>query len=190
MDVLRRMKSMIAVLFVLFMSYSVTLAFAGNAEDGQLVKWKRIKGVSHPINVVAGVESTGVGWSTTRGWAEVNLQDGLLQFKVKGLVLSGQPQGPNPGRLVIGAPSPGITAVKSTIVCNAAEPFPYTNVVLVDSDPVPLSRTGNANFLGEIGLPPVCDDMAFLIRGANPGPIFDLWIAHGAVRTSKALHDF
>jgi len=84
---------------------------------------------------------------------------------------------------VIGTPSPAVTAVKGTIVCNAASPAPFGGVVLVDTDSVPLSLQGDAKFEGEVSLPIVCDNIAFLIRVANPGVVFDQWIAYGAVRT-------
>lgn len=192
MCALKPINSIMVVLCVLFMNGGPAQAFGEKGEEGPIVKWQRIEGLSignQPLNIVAGVSSVGFEWSATKGWAQVNLQNGFLKFMVKGLVLSAQPAGvPNPAGLVIGVPSPGATEVKGTIVCNAAEPFPYANVVLVDSEAVPFSPTGDAHFSGKIELPTVCDDMAFLVRVANAGPITDLWIAHGAVRTLKALH--
>ena len=164
----------------------LVLSSEGRAENS-LVKWERIEGVTVPgnaftnNNVVAGVNSVGVSWSTTMGKAKVNLFDGQVQFWVKGLVLAAQnfPV----GGLVIGTPSPAVTAVKGTIVCNAASPAPFGGVVLVDTDSVPLSLQGDARFEGEVSLPFVCDNIAFLIRVASPGVVFDQWIAYGAVRT-------
>ena len=115
------------------------------------------------------------------GKAKVNLSDGQVQFRVKGLVLAAQ-NFPT-GGLVIGTPSPAVTAVKGTIVCNAAAPPPFSNVVFVDTDSVPLSRQGHARFEGTVNLPIVCDNMAFLIRVASPGVVLDQWIAYGAVRS-------
>ena len=167
---------------------AVPLVLTSEAQaENPLVKWERIEGVMVPgsvftqNNVVAGVNSVGVSWSTTMGKAKVNLIDGKVQFWIKGLVLAAQnfPA----GGLVIGVPSPGVTAVKGTIVCNAAAPPPFGLVVLVDTDEVSLSRQGDARFEGTVNLPFVCDDMAFLIRVANPGFIFDQWIAYGAVRS-------
>ena len=162
------------------------LSSEGRAENS-LVKWERIEGVTVPgnvftnNNVVAGVNSVGFSWSTTMGKAKVNLSDGQVQFWVKGLVLAAQnfPA----GGLVIGTPSPAVTDVKGTIVCNASFPPPFGGVVLVDTDSVPLSLQGNARFEGTVNLPIVCDNMPFLIRVASPGLIFDQWIAYGAVRT-------
>ena len=56
------------------------------------------------------------------------------------------------------------------------------NVTLIDTQAVPLSPQGHAEFHGKIELPGVCEHMAFLIRMANPSPIIDRGIAYGAVR--------
>ncbi len=167
---------------------AVPLVLSSEAQaENSLVKWERIEGVTVPgnvfnnLNVVAGVNSVGVSWSTSRGKATLNLLDEQVKFWVKGLVLGSQSI--PPGGLVIGTPSPGVTAVKGTVVCNAASPAPFGGVVLVDTDSVPLSRQGDARFEGTVNLPIVCDDMAFLIRVANPGMLLNQWIAYGAVRT-------
>lgn len=165
-----------------------TLGVSGESQalDRGVVKWDRIEGVIVPgnaisnLNVVAGVNSVGFSWSTTMGKAHVNLHNDRLQFWVKGLVLASQNPG---GGLAIGTPSPAVTAIKGTIVCHAADPPPFSNVVLVDTDAVPLSPQGDARFEGTVNLPVVCDDMAFLIRVASPGIIFDNWIAYGSVRS-------
>jgi len=155
------------------------------AKDAGMVKWDRIEGVVVPgsaigsLNVVAGVNSVGFSWTTTMGKAHVNLHNDRLQFWVKGLVLASQNPG---GGLVIGTPSPAVTAVKGTIVCNAGAPPPFSNVVLVDTDSVPLSLQGDARFEGTVNLPVMCDNMAFLIRVADGG-LMNQWIAYGAVRT-------
>jgi hypothetical protein len=154
------------------------------------VKWERIEGVTVPgntlnnNNVVAGVNSVGVSWSTSMGKATLNLLDGQVKFWVKGLVLASQ--NVPLGGLVIGTPSPGVTYVKGTVVCNAAVVDSFGGVELVDTDSVPLSRQGDARFEGTVNLLPiVCDDMAFLIRvaGGTVPILFDRWIAYGAVRS-------
>jgi hypothetical protein len=59
------------------------------------------------------------------------------------------------------------------------------NSVLVDTAPVPLSSTGNAQFSGKVGtIPNVCatePDIAFLVRIFNPEAFRGVWIANGAV---------
>ena len=179
--------SLCFILILVVLAIPLVLSGATQAENAW-VKWERIEGVTvsgNAItnrNVVAGVKSVGFSWSTTKGKARINLLDGKITFRVKGLVLASQ--NPEGGPPVIGTPSPVVKAVKGTIVCNAAEPSPFSNVALFDTDAVPLSPQGDAQFHGEMmNLPVVCDDMVFLIRVATPGLVFDQWIAYGAVRT-------
>ncbi len=148
--------------------------------EGAFVDWNRVEGVIVPgtvfgtLNVVGGVDSVAFSWSASNGKAKLNLQNGRFSFDVQGLVLAS-----GVGSLVVGTPSPFVTQVKGTIVCNTTD---LPNVVLVDTDAVPLSAQGDADFSGQVSLPSVCENMAFLIRVATPGPILDRWIAHGAVR--------
>lgn len=137
---------------------------------GPVVKWDRIEGNSQPGAVVAGVNSTGLPWTTTRGHAQLNVQTGKLVFSVKGLVLAGQA-----GPAVIGVPSPLVTEIKGTIVCD--------NVVRADSNAVPLSTQGDALFQGTVELRGPCNNIVFLIRNATENQLFNLWIAFGAVRS-------
>ena len=169
--------SVSALLIGLCVAFGATTAQAGNNH----VRWERILGVIVPgniwgeRNVVAGVPSVGLSWAVTRGRANVNLDTGRMMFDVKGLVLRAAP---GPG-IVIGIPSPLVTMVKGTVVCNSTGA-----VVLVDTAVVPLSAQGKAQFHGTVALPPVCENVAFLIRVADAPPniLFDQWIAHGAVR--------
>lgn len=124
---------------------------------------------------MAGVPSVGLSWAATRGKARVNLDTGRMKFDVEGLVLRAAP--PLAVIPVIGVPSPLVTLVKGTVVCNstgAAE--------LVDTAAVPLSAQKEAEFHGTVALPLVCENVAFLIRVADSNILFDRWIAHGAVR--------
>ncbi len=115
-------------------------------------------------------------WTAANGKAKLNLQSGRFSFDAQGLVLA---SGSGSASLVIGAPSPFVTQVKGTIVCNTTD---LPNVVLVDTDSVSLSAQGDANFSGQVSLPSMCANMAFLLRVATPGSIVNRWIAHGAVR--------
>ncbi len=148
--------------------------------EGSFVEWNRIEGAIvsgtafGTFNVVGGVDSVAFSWSAANGKAKLNLQNGRFSFDVQGLVLAS-----GTGSLVVGTPSPFVTAVKGTLVYNSTD---LPNVVLVDTAPVPLSPQGDASFSGQVSLPSVCEDMAFLLRIATPGPIADRWIAHGAVR--------
>ncbi len=124
----------------IFLGLGISIPLA----EGAFVDWKRIEGVIVPgtgastLNVVGGVNSPGFSWSTSNGSAKLNLQNGRLSFDVQGLVLES-----GTGSLVIGTPSHFVTHVKGTIVCNSTD---LPNVVLVDTDSVPLSAQGAANF--------------------------------------------
>lgn len=144
-----------------------------NAADPSTVRWEDIVGILQAGNVI-GVgtgQITGGGqpWTTRSGSALVNLQNGRLHFSVRGLVLAG-------GNSI--GTRDGISTVQGTLVCDTNGST--GNSVLVNTDLVPLSLTGNADFSGEVTLDPVClsePDIAFVIRAAN-----GVWIANGAVR--------
>ena len=184
---LKRVSIFLAVLFFIL---SIPLAQAMFGEDQ--ITWDRIEGVIVPgtvfggPNVVAGIDSVIFSWTARRGNARVRLNRDHIRFKVEGLVLAAQN---NAGiDLVIGAPSPAVTMVKGTLVCNADGVAPPEDIY--DTDPVPLSPQGDASFSGTVGsLPGSCPNAAFLIRVANDTPppipvnIKNLWIANGAGRT-------
>jgi len=139
------------------------------ADRDNTVRWETIIGIIQAGNVVAGVAGGGQPWSTLGGNASVNLDNGKVDFEVRGLVLA--------GGNAIGTPAT-ITQVKGTLVCdtNGSAGGP----VLVDTPLVTLSEEGDARFHGSVGaLPAACTaepDMAFLVRiGAGR------WIANGAV---------
>jgi len=169
--------SVSALLIGMCVAFGAAIA---QAKDNH-VKWERILGVIVPgaafggTNVVAGVESVALSWAVTRGRASVNLDTGRMKFDVKGLVLRAVPPPPTPA--VIGVPSPIVRMVKGTVVCNSTVAAEF-----VDTAAVPLSAQGDAEFHGTVALPPVCENVAFLIRVAESNNLFDRWIAHGAVR--------
>jgi hypothetical protein len=145
------------------------------AEAG--VRWRQIIGIIQAGNTVGSGSGTVTGggqpWFVVRGRAEVDVATGDVRFQVRGLVLAG-------GNL-IGTPGP-VTAVKGTLVCETTGSV-TGNSTLVDTDLVPLSEDGNADFSGNVGvLPAACverPDIAFLIRTAGGA-----WIASGEVRVS------
>jgi hypothetical protein len=144
------------------------------------VLWKDIIGIIQAGNLVGSGtgQLTGGGqpWSTTQGFAQVNLNTGKVKFLVKGLVFAGGNS--------IGTPD-DVTEVVGTLVCDTDGSAGTGNSVFVDTDPVPLSSQGNAQFVGNVGiLPPVClsePDIAFLIRASRAG-VAGAWIANGSVR--------
>ena len=163
-------------------------ATAGQAEN---IKWRDIIGIVEAGNVVGlgnqGFPAPGVPggapWSTLGGRAKVNLETGHLQFQVKGLVLAAGTFTPLAFHgLPIGTTG-GIQQVEGTLVCDVSGgPGGANPSVLVDTDPVPLSATGDAQFNGKVTLPNACNDpdIAFLIRIVDP-PFTGVWIANGAV---------
>ena len=147
---------------------------AAYAQDNQEVRWRRIDGVITAINVDNPVGKTSAGtfpWSARGGSARVNLSTGAAAFDVDGLVIN--------GTMFSGTPGP-VTAVTGTLVCNVGTSNESTH----DTNPVPLSARGNADFAGHIaGIPYSCENPLFLIRIAQPAGAAGRWIATGAERT-------
>ena len=178
------------------------LALPAPARAGQhshKLSWARIVGIASANSIVGrpigggdcnvGVDcvvGTPAPWITTDGHAEVDLDTGRIAFSVRGLVVAGDPSFSNIGTTSL------ITMVKGTLVCNDTQPGVPE---LVDTDSVPLSERGNADFRGHVDLPASCtaepNDTVFLIRVADVsdpdrGFLIDLYNAFGAVRTSGA----
>jgi hypothetical protein len=187
--------SLLSSIFVL--GFVATTAQADDDEDGTKVIWKRIVGIIEPEGIVGrplggadcnvGVDCVAgslVPWTVTNGSAKVDLDQGEVKFRVRGLVVAGDPSFAN-----IGTPSV-VTKVKGTLVCNDTAPGVPE---LVDTKAVRLSARGNATFRGSLDLPESCtdepEDIVFLIRIADvsePVPLIDLWNAFGAVRILKS----
>ena len=159
---------------VFLMSLALLVASAAYAQDSQEVSWRRIAGVITSVNVDNPVGKISAGtfpWTARGGSARVNLSTGAASFDVDGLVID--------GTMFSGTPGP-ITAVTGTLVCNAGAQDESTH----DTNPVPLSPTGNADFSGQIGgIPSPCGNPLFLIRIAQPAGAAGRWIATGAERT-------
>ena len=165
------MKKILTVLITLLCASTV---FAASKND--VVRWQTVVGVITALNVdnpVADIHSGTFAWSAQSGNAHINLSTGTASFKVEGLVIIGTP--------FSGTPGP-ITAVTGTLVCNAGE---ETEAVL-DTDKVPLSENGDANFSGHIAnIPSPCANPIFLIRIADPEGAAGFWIATGADRSTE-----
>ena len=146
---------------------------AAGADADEKFKWQDIAGVTTPViagglaNDVQGIPPGGRPWFTLKGDAEFRPVNGELRFSVRGLVLVG---GGATGT------ADGVTQVKGTIVCNGP--------VILDSDAVPLSPQGDAEFHGRITPFAACANPIFLIRigPGTPGSATDRWIAAGIVR--------
>jgi len=159
---------------VFLMSLALLVASAAYAQDSQEVRWRRIAGVITAVNVDNPVGKINAGtfpWTARGGSARVNLSTGAASFDVDGLVID--------GTMFSGTPGP-ITAVTGTLVCNAGTQDESTH----DTNPVPLSATGNADFSGQIaGIQLPCANPLFLIRISQPAGAAGRWIATGAERT-------
>lgn len=144
---------------------SLLAAAPARADDSDVVHWKTVVGLIQPGNVVGGILGGGQPWSVTGGEAGVNLRNGDIGFRVRGLVLAG-------GNTI--GTAGAIDQVRGTLVCDAGG-----SPVTVDTPLVPLSATGDAGFSGSVGsIPAVCStsSIAFLVRIAA-----GRWIANGAV---------
>jgi hypothetical protein len=146
-----------------------------SADPGDTLSWQSVKGIVQANNVVGigtgAVTGGGLPWSTQNGHVSVDLDNGKIDFDVRGLVLAGGNSIGTPGTIL---------QVKGTLVCDTDGSASGQNSVLVDTQLVDLGDQGNAEFDGSVGsLPPVCasePDVAFLIRVGS-----GRWIANGAV---------
>ncbi len=170
-----RLTKLVFFVFIGFLMAGWLVPTSSMAQS-QSVLWDDIIGIIQAGNLVGSgtgqVAGGGQPWSTKQGFAKVNLRKGMVKFLVQGLVLAG-----GNGIGTAGA----IDQVKGTLVCDTDGSAGGGNSVLVDTELVPLSDQGDAEFVGDVGpLPEAClnePDIAFLIR-IEAGR----WIANGAVR--------
>jgi hypothetical protein len=201
----KRYASAVASLLVLF----ALMGINANSARAQELRWKTVMGIKESGDVV-GVGSPGTGsgaisggapWETLGGSVHVNLNNGRVNFDVKGLILAvgsvfelGGADFKTPpagfSGLPIGTPA-GITAVKGTLVCNVTGDQ-GTSSVWVDTPVTTLDAHGDAHFRGSFSssIPPDCStntalDDAFLIR-IGSGSFAGAWIAFGAVPTGSS----
>ena len=167
--------SMRALIVAVNLALAAIFATAALAADPH-IRWADIIGIiqaGNPVGSGAGqVTGGGQPWSTTKGSATVNLNNGDIHFRVEGLVLAG-----GNGIGTRGA----IAEVKGTLVCDTNGSAGAGSSTLVDTPLVPLSAQGDAEFHGSVGpLPGAClseADIAFVVRNVGGN-----WIANGAVR--------
>jgi hypothetical protein len=162
------MKKVLAVV-LLSLFATVTLVAQSSSSGSNVVFWKAINGViTAPAvsNPVGGIASGSSPWTTTGGFAFVDLTSGAVTFNVEGLVIN--------GGNASGTPGP-VTNVVGALVCNPTASTP----TVLETTSVTLSAQGNAQFSGTLAsVPSSCTNPVFLIRVPG-GP----WIATGAVRT-------
>ena len=160
-----KMKKVLAMLCAV-----LSVLFLASAFAGEEVHWERIVGVITAVNVDNPVGTISAGtfpWTTRGGHARVDLTTGSVNWEVDGLVID--------GTNFSGTPGP-VTAVRGTLVCGAGG-----NQTVFDTDAVPLSDDGDAQFSGHFAnVPGTCGNPIFLIRIAVPAGAAGLWIATGA----------
>jgi hypothetical protein len=159
------MKKVFAV--VLLSVIATATLVAQTSSSSNVVTWRTIEGVitaPGTSNPVGGIASGTSPWTTTGGFAFVNLTTGDVAFAVEGLVIN--------GGNASGTPGP-VTNVAGALVCNAS-----SSPTVTETSSVTLSAQGNASFSGTLSsAPSSCTNPIFLIRVPG-GP----WIATGAVR--------
>jgi hypothetical protein len=146
-----------------------------SADSSYTLHWQSMIGIVQGNNVVGSGTGAATGapgpWSALGGHVNVDLDDGTINFVVRGLVLAGGNS--------IGTPG-AVLQVKGTLVCDTDGSASGGNSVLVDAPLVELDDQGNARFSGNIGsFPAVCTsepDVAFLIRTGS-----GRWIGNGTV---------
>jgi hypothetical protein len=143
-------------------------------DNGSSVSWETIVGTFYigaspgaSTNTVGGIVGGGQPWSTLGGHAYVDLSSGIVDFRVKGLVLAG-------GNSI--GTTGGITQVTGALVCS-----PGSSPTVFFTTPVTLSAQGNAEFHGSFGSSLTgcsATNVAFLITTTASPPH---WLANGAV---------
>ena len=184
---------------VAVMASALLVALSSAAAQAKELEWRGIFGLIEAFNVVgvgapnpnSGAVTGAAPWVTVSGHADVNLDTGKADFRVKGLVLAVGSQAVSSTTTLSGlgiGTNAGVTMVKGTLVCNVSGTSGSDKFsVEDDTAPVALSFQGNAKFNGslESPVPAVClsnpEDTAFLIRIVDPAAFFDLWIAFGGV---------
>jgi hypothetical protein len=155
---------------------ALALAGVANSASADTAHWQSVIGIIQGGNVVGTGTGAATGapgpWSTLSGHADVNLQNGKVDFKVRGLVLAAGNSIGTPGT---------VEQVKGTLVCDTdGSATGGVTSVIVDTPPVALDDEGDAQFSGTVGaLPVVCSsepDIAFLIRTTS-----GRWLANGTV---------
>jgi len=146
-----------------------------SADPGDSLHWQSVIGIAQGNNVVGSGTGAATGapgpWSALGGHVNVHLEQGKINFVVRGLVLAGGNS--------IGTPG-AVLQVKGTLVCDTDGSTSGGNSVLVDTPLVDLDDRGDARFNGNVGsFPAVCasePDVAFLIRTGS-----GRWIGNGTV---------
>lgn len=154
-----RIQSMFGVLAGLCLWTSATGTYADNGAELSLAAYLH-NGIS-----IAGVNSCGKIWRLKGGHARMHA-DGTLTAKVTGLVLNDTSTGE-----FNGTPD-GVDAVAAAVVWTG----PGGPTVVAQSDPVPLSKTGDAAIEAKLPIPGGCFGPVIMLRERYEGKIGG-WLA-------------
>jgi hypothetical protein len=107
------------------------------------------------------VNSCGKVWKIKSGHAKLS-SDGMLSVEVKGLVLNDETTGQ-----FNGTPD-GVDAIAAAVVCDGK--------VVAQSEPVPLSKAGDAKITAKVSVPEGCAKPVIAVRERYEGKIGG-WLA-------------
>ena len=140
---------------------ALTLSFA--AQAGDVIK-AELKACPHDGTAIGGVNSCGKIWKLKSGHAQLT-SDGSLKVEVKGLVLNDESTGQ-----FNGSPD-GVDAVAAAVICNNSSGASVT----AQTEPVPLSKSGDAKISVKVELP-ACTAPVIVLRERYEGNIGG-WLA-------------
>jgi len=146
--------------------------------EAPTVRWDRVEGLGAVdwTQIHVGPIWASRGRTVGAGNVMLNLKTGFLSFRIEGMSNGNQyANGP------LGASGSGL--LMGTVVCDSTERFgPFA---FVDSEAI-LVNEGTGSYQGFVLLPEGCkqrpEEMVFLIRHANPGPLYGGFVAFGAGR--------
>lgn len=151
--------------------------------DGTIVKWDRFEGVHFQEDAcIGGVICPGRPRTSGPGQAILNLENGLLTFRVTG-ISNAAPYSNG----VLGGPAAADGTFIGTVVCNSTQR--YGLMEYVDTPPI-WFVDGDGSFTGFVALPDGCREQpketVFLVRRYSPGTATDgTYVAFGAGRTIR-----
>ena len=171
----------------MLLALAVLLACVPAWADSPIIKWDRFEGVHIEATVdtpcIGGVICPGRPRTSGPGHAILNLETGLLTFRVTG-ISNAAPYSNG----VLGGPAAGPGWFYGTVVCDSTGR--YGPVEYVDTPDV-WFVDGGGSFTGIVALPDGCknrpEETAFLLRRDAPdNPAIDgTYVAFGAGRTIR-----
>jgi hypothetical protein len=150
----------VVLALALGLAAQVSLADNGHGSDSTVLRFKTMVGDQGPYvgpaNAIRGIPGAGSPWSIDKANGTLK-QNGDLDVKVKGLIITGTGANPVPTfRAVVSCQSIANGAV--TVVNRVTAPFPATT-------------TGDAQFKGNVDLPSPCvAPIVFVTTGTGDPP--------------------